>query len=40
MMHPYNVKSPFERIAIDIAWPLPGSDRGNRYLPIATDFMK
>jgi hypothetical protein len=29
LMHQYNVGAPFERIAIDIAGPFPGSDRGN-----------
>jgi len=29
LMHQYNVGTPFERIAIDIAGPFPESDRGN-----------
>jgi transposase InsO family protein len=38
-MHQYNVGSPFERIAIDVAGPFPRSDQGNRYLLIAIDYF-
>jgi hypothetical protein len=40
-MHQYNVGASFERIAIDVAWPFPWSDQGNRYLLLTVDyFMK
>jgi hypothetical protein len=40
-MHQYNVRAPFERMAIDVAEPFPLSDEGNRYVLIAIDyFMK
>jgi len=38
-MHQYNVGAPFERIAVDIAGPFPGSDRGNRYLLVTMDYF-
>jgi transposase InsO family protein len=38
-MQQYNVGAPFERIAIDVAGPFPGSDQGNRYLLIAMDYV-
>jgi hypothetical protein len=38
-MHQYNVRAPFERVAIDIAGPFPQSDRGNRYLLISMDYF-
>jgi hypothetical protein len=38
-MHQYNVGAPFKRVAIDIAGPFPRSDRGNRYLLIAMDYV-
>jgi hypothetical protein len=38
-MHQYNVGASFERIAIDIAGPFPGSDKGNRYLLVAMDYV-
>jgi hypothetical protein len=37
-MHQY-VGAPFKRTAIDIARPFPESDRGNRYLLIAMDYL-
>jgi hypothetical protein len=40
-MHQYNIGTPFERVAIDIAGLFPENDRGNRYLLVAMDyFMK
>jgi len=39
LMHQYNVRAPFKRIAIDIAGPFPESDNGNRYLLIAMDYF-
>jgi hypothetical protein len=38
-MHQYNVGTPFERIAIDVAEPFPWRDQGNRYLLIAMDYF-
>jgi len=38
-MHQYNVGTPFERIAIDIAGPFQESDKGNRYFLIAMDYF-
>ncbi|UYV70790.1 K02A2.6-like [Cordylochernes scorpioides] len=35
----YNVGAPVERIAIDIMGPLPRSDKGNRYILVATDYF-
>ncbi|UYV63838.1 K02A2.6-like [Cordylochernes scorpioides] len=35
----YNVRAPFERIAIDIIGPLPRSDKGNRYILVAMDYF-
>jgi hypothetical protein len=40
-MHQYNIRTLFERIAIDVAGPFPWSNQENRYLLIVTDyFMK
>ena len=39
LMRQHNVGAPFERITVDIAGPFPESDRGNRYLLVATDFF-
>jgi hypothetical protein len=33
------LRSPFKRIAIDIAGPFPESKRGNWHLLIATDYF-
>jgi hypothetical protein len=38
-MHQYNLGTPFERIAIDVAGPFARSDQGNRYLLIAMDYF-
>jgi len=38
-MHQYNVGAPFEKIAIEIAWPFPESDRGNRFLLDAMGYF-
>jgi transposase InsO family protein len=38
-MHQYNVRAPFERIAIDVAGSFPLSDQGNRDLFIAMDYF-
>jgi hypothetical protein len=38
-MHQYNVV-PFERMAIEVAGPVPQSDQGNRYLLIAVDYFR
>jgi hypothetical protein len=38
-MHQYNVGAPFERIAIDVAGPIPRSDQENRYFFIAMDYF-
>jgi hypothetical protein len=38
-MQQYNVGAPFERIAIDVAGPLPLSEHGNRYLLMAMDYF-
>jgi hypothetical protein len=37
-MHQY-VGAPLDRITIDLAGPFPESDRGNRYLLIATVYF-
>jgi len=38
-MHKYNVGTPFERIAIDIAGPFLESDRGNIYLLVPIHYF-
>uniref|UniRef100_A0A6M2DRM9 RNA-directed DNA polymerase n=1 Tax=Xenopsylla cheopis TaxID=163159 RepID=A0A6M2DRM9_XENCH len=38
-MKQYNVGSPFERMAIDIAGPFPCSKRGNRYILVIADYF-
>lgn len=38
-MKQYNVGSPFERIAIDVAGPFPESDRGNKYAMVVMDYF-
>ncbi|UYV63839.1 K02A2.6-like [Cordylochernes scorpioides] len=35
----YNVRAPFERIAIDIMGQLPRSDKGNRYILVKMDYF-
>jgi len=39
-VHQYNVKAPFERIAIEITANFPESDREQRYLLIAIDYFR
>jgi hypothetical protein len=38
-MHQYNVRAPFKRVAIDISGPFLESNRGNRYLLVAMDYI-
>ncbi|UYV71663.1 K02A2.6-like, partial [Cordylochernes scorpioides] len=38
-MREYNVGAPFERIAIDVAGPLPVTEDGNKYLLVAMDYF-
>jgi hypothetical protein len=38
-MHQHNVGTTFERIANDVAGSFPETERGNRYLLIATNFF-
>ena len=38
-MRKYNVGSPFERIAIDVAGPFPTTDDGNKYILVAMDYF-
>jgi hypothetical protein len=38
-MRQYNVGSPFERIAIDVAGPFPESDQGNKYIVVVMDYF-
>lgn len=38
-MRQYNVGSPFERIAIDVAGPFPESDEGNKYILVVMDYF-
>lgn len=38
-MKKYNVGSPFERIAIDVAGPFPETDRRNKYILVAMDYF-
>ncbi|VEN42942.1 unnamed protein product [Callosobruchus maculatus] len=39
-MRQYNVGSPFERIAIDVAGPFPESEAGNKYIVVIDYFSK
>lgn len=39
LMRQYNVKSPFERIAIDVAGPFPESVNGNKYTVVVMDYF-
>ncbi|XP_045482836.1 uncharacterized protein LOC123686668 [Harmonia axyridis] len=38
-MRKYNVGSPLERVAIDIAGPFPETDEGNKYILVAMDYF-
>ena len=38
-MRQYNVGSPFERIAIDVAGPFPESNDGNKYIIVVMDYF-
>ena len=38
-MRQYNVGSPFERIAIDVAGPFPESNQGNKYIVAVMDYF-
>lgn len=38
-MRQYNVGSPFERIAVDIAGPFPTTEDGNKYIMVAIDYF-
>ncbi|MGX9244301.1 integrase zinc binding domain-containing protein, partial [Pantoea dispersa] len=38
-MRQYNVGSPFERVAIDIAGPFPETEQGNKYILVAMDYF-
>ena len=38
-MRQYNVGSPFERIAIDVAGPFPETDEGNKYIVVVMDYF-
>lgn len=38
-MRQYNVGSPFERIAIDVAGPFPETDVGNKYIVVVMDYF-
>ncbi|KAJ8956145.1 hypothetical protein NQ317_019737 [Molorchus minor] len=38
-MRQYNVGSPFERIAIDVAGPFPESNDGNKYIVVVMDYF-
>lgn len=38
-MRQYNVGSPFERIAIDVAGPFPETGHGNKYIVVVMDYF-
>ena len=38
-LHPIKVGQPFDRIGIDIVGPLPTTERGNKYIVVATDYL-
>ncbi|KAK3895061.1 hypothetical protein Pcinc_001229 [Petrolisthes cinctipes] len=35
----YQVRAPMERVTVDIAGPLPRTDKGNRYICVAMDYF-
>src|SRR6266542_4285932 len=39
MLHPIELKAPFQRIGIDIVGPLTITKRGNRYIVTAIDYF-
>jgi len=39
LLHPIEVKDPFQQIGIDIVGPLPITPRENRYIVVATDYL-
>ena len=38
-MHPIKVEQPFDRIGIDIIGPLFTTNKGNKYIVVATDYL-
>ena len=38
-LHPIKVGQPFDRIGMDIVGPLPTTERGNKYIVVATDYL-
>ena len=38
-LHPLEVGRPFQRIGIDIVGPLPRTERDNRYIVVATEYL-
>ena len=38
-MQQYNVGSPFERVAVDIAGPFPVTEDGNKYIMVVSDYF-
>ncbi|KAJ8952749.1 hypothetical protein NQ318_008063 [Aromia moschata] len=39
IMRQYNMSSPFERIAIDVAGPFPETDDGNKYIVVVMNYF-
>ena len=39
LLHPIPVGEPFHQIGIDFVGPLPATDRGNRYIIVAMDYL-
>ena len=38
-LHPIKVGQPFDRVGMDIVGPLPMTERGNKYIVVATDYL-
>ena len=38
-MHPIKVGQPFDRVGMDIVGPLPTTNKGNKYIVVATDYL-
>ena len=38
-LHPLSIERPFQRIGIDVVGPLPITERQNRYIVVATDYL-
>ena len=38
-MQQYNVGSPFERVAVDIAGPFPVTEDGNKFIMVVSDYF-